>query len=387
MCIAILHTAGSNPLSEEMLQNCQANNPDGMGLAWVENQEIKIWKSLKNLGLFKRKYHRAVELNSNILLHFRIQTHGDVNLANCHPYTIPNHPDLVLIHNGTIKGTGAKTIGHSDTKAFINQVLSKLPAGFHLDKTMQHLIEERIGFSRIVFLDSKNRVRIFNQKKGDWKENPYILGDEEVEGIFWFSNSSWKFKKSTVTVVNNRYKGGSPTYRNSRMSYDAKAAFVEGGTLEEKCYCDRMSGKGQQCYWHKAFVTSRKDCKHCNDRTGKVCSAHWFAKRHIEDKKRKKEIEEENKNESLMMAKDWAGAITSGVWYLNDMICWACFPKEYNYEDIRPIHKKYLKKDKNPVCDLCGWDLELSLSSNPHVARRMNMEEAPTFVSIVEEGA
>jgi hypothetical protein len=61
------------------------------------------------------------------------------------------------------------------------------------EPAIKHLIEERIGYSKLIFLDRHGKHEIFNEDKGLWDE-----------GI-WYSNSSYKPKIAVTTTNVSKY--------------------------------------------------------------------------------------------------------------------------------------------------------------------------------------
>jgi len=179
MCIAILNIG--DRLGKKTLRRCWNNNPDGGGIAWVEDSKLKIFKELKDFSTFYDKYKELKDTNkvTNMLLHFRIRTHGKVNESNCHPFKV--NDNIAFIHNGVISGTGlSKCDDFSDTYLFNQLFLQKMPKDFLHNEAILNLISEYIGYSKIILLDNKNHWVIINENLGHWS------------GKNWFSNESYK---------------------------------------------------------------------------------------------------------------------------------------------------------------------------------------------------
>lgn len=178
MCIAILNTA--NLIDKNTLKTCWNNNNDGAGLLYPERNKVHVFKELKSFKVFYREYvsvrNRLPE--ANILIHFRISTHGKVNETNCHPFLV--NEKLGFIHNGIINSEHLPiSPDFSDTYLFNQIILKKLPANFIDSEAVLSLLEKYIGYSKIIFLDSKNNWQILNENSGIWN------------GENWYSNSSY----------------------------------------------------------------------------------------------------------------------------------------------------------------------------------------------------
>lgn len=174
MCIAILNN--SDTLTRETLNNSWNNNPEGAGLLWASAGRVHTFKTYKRKELIKRYYKLRAEINTPIVLHFRIATSGHERYTNLHPFEV--NAALGFVHNGILTGLGDKT--HSDTYQF-NEKLKTLPADFIECETMRELIGKYITTSKLIFLTGDNRAHIINEHLGTW------------DGSNWFSNDSHKY--------------------------------------------------------------------------------------------------------------------------------------------------------------------------------------------------
>jgi predicted glutamine amidotransferase len=177
MCIAIYKPA-DKLISKETLEECFIHNPHGAGFMYVENKSLKVKKGFFTFAEFWDAYQPYQSLKS--VIHFRIKTHGDVLKENCHPFNVTKN--LGFVHNGIISGFGSDKV--SDTREFNRLVMQPLVAKWGklalFEEPVQELLESRISYSKLIFLDSNNNETIFNEEKGVW--------DDEV----WYSNTSYK---------------------------------------------------------------------------------------------------------------------------------------------------------------------------------------------------
>ena len=182
MCIAIYKPANKR-ISKEILKNCFDNNDDGAGFAYINTdfhgvKRLKIKKYMK-FDLFYKQYKRAQSIapESPFIIHFRVGTHGEKSTFNCHPFYVDKN--IAFIHNGIISGVGFDK-RKSDTQLFNELVLQELPKGWEKNKAIGTLIEDFIGSSKLVTLNIKGEVTIFNSSKGEWVDE------------CWYSNASYK---------------------------------------------------------------------------------------------------------------------------------------------------------------------------------------------------
>lgn len=206
MCIAILNTKKTT-LSKESLRNCWENNGDGAGILYINNKKMQVFKEMKSFDNFynnyieiKRKYGR-----NNIVLHFRISTHGKVNETNCHPFLV--NDDLGFVHNGMIYDVPTSK-DYSDTYMFNETVLKSFNEGFEYNDTVMEMLEIFIGKgSKLIFLNKDNEYRIVNEEAGHWYMD------------CWFSNSSYKQVNDYVDYGGKKvYKGSHNTWASNYQS-------------------------------------------------------------------------------------------------------------------------------------------------------------------------
>jgi len=145
-----------------------------------EDGQLVVNKGLMTFEDFKEAYepHKSKEC----VLHFRIKTHGETNAENTHPFLIDS--DLGMVHNGIISKVDTKSDpSKSDTYHFTDFHLHRFRQDnpyFFLNPIYKELIEDYIGFSKLIFMDKDGNVEIFNESKGVW------------DAGCWFSNTSYK---------------------------------------------------------------------------------------------------------------------------------------------------------------------------------------------------
>ena len=199
MCIAIMKSENKK-ISKTTLQRCYDSNPDGAGFMFAANKELTVKKGYFTFKEFYKEY--KPHENKQVLLHFRIKTHGPIDKNNCHPFLV--NSGLGFIHNGIISGYGDNK--QSDTIDFNKSILQKIVAKHGnmglFDDPMVELIENVIGYSKLVFLDRHGNYRIMNEDKGHWNN-----------GV-WYSNNSYK-KPEPVTYTGYQAWDKQDTHRTS----------------------------------------------------------------------------------------------------------------------------------------------------------------------------
>ena len=195
MCIAIFCPKNIRP-TKAVLRQCFENNPDGAGYAFASGGKVLIRKGFYTWRSFWDDFREHCPISGSALIHFRIATSGQIDGQNCHPFRITD--SHALIHNGNLSGKlGLDCDTLSDTGLFVANImrptLLKSPKLLH-NKAFQYFITETIGYAnKVLVLDGKDNVTIFNEKAGEWNKGS------------WFSNKSYTTEKvhrpsSSITV-------------------------------------------------------------------------------------------------------------------------------------------------------------------------------------------
>ena len=175
MCIIILNQ--KNTLTKKVLNQSWESNSHGAGLMYVSEGNLEIFKTFDK-SEFTKKYFEVRKLTKGpVILHFRIATSGQHNEENLHPFTV--NKNLSFVHNGIIDGLGSKL--HSDTFE-LNQILKDVIKGNEISEGIKRLLTLICAdYSKLLFLDSENKVTIINEELGHWDNS----GN-------WYSNFSYK---------------------------------------------------------------------------------------------------------------------------------------------------------------------------------------------------
>ena len=177
MCIAIYKPEGIE-IPQETLERCYRVNSDGAGYMFHKNGKLYVKKGFFSFDDFWRSYKK--DKRKEAVIHFRIKTHGVINEENCHPYKV--NDDLAFVHNGII--SGYSDTHKSDTWLFNEDIVQPFVRKWGnleiFEDPIKKLIENRIGYSKLIFMDNHGNTKIFNEDKGEW-----------FEGV-WYSNTGYK---------------------------------------------------------------------------------------------------------------------------------------------------------------------------------------------------
>ena len=163
MCV-ILYKKKDSRIELETLLLARNTNPDGMGLAYFDNNEVIFERNLKPSKRDLQGCIRKTE-GKEAIFHFRIATSGGINLANCQPI-YNKKGNFLLFHNGVVHSLNGVSSTASDTV-----LLSYLLEHNEVDKLK--LLEKLATktFSKFVLIDESNQVFLF----GDFKEYKGLL--------------------------------------------------------------------------------------------------------------------------------------------------------------------------------------------------------------------
>lgn len=201
MCIAILNTKKAGRLPKTQIKNSWDNNDMGSGLLWNKGGKLNVFKTYE-YDEYIDMYNKLRDDSTigNIVLHFRIATSGYNGEQNLHPFLV--NDDLGFVHNGVIKGLGNKKF--SDTYEF-NDMLKKFKHNFLSCEMSKFFISEYIGYSKLIFLDSKDKYTIINEEMGKWADGNWYSNDsyKEYSNYVYYGNTkvSKTDTKTTTTEV------------------------------------------------------------------------------------------------------------------------------------------------------------------------------------------
>lgn len=176
MCIAILNKKSAGTLSTATIYNSWENNDHGAGLLWNSKGELHSFKTYEYYSFLSKYMELREDSNvDSIVLHFRISTSGFKGEHNLHPFM--TNDNLGFVHNGVISGLGNNEF--SDTYEF-NEKLKLFKHDFVNCEATKEMIEDNIGYSKLIFLNHLGEHNIFNEHLGKW------------DGDNWYSNDSYK---------------------------------------------------------------------------------------------------------------------------------------------------------------------------------------------------
>ena len=226
MCIIVAKRKGIELPTKEILRNCFNYNSDGAGIMFNDGNQVFIEKGFMDFNSFYSRLEALDKefnlVNSDLALHFRISTSGNVDQGNCHPYPISTETsqlrnlslvtDIGMAHNGVIRKHIPETRSIlNDTQTFIKNFVYNMYSSNKEFLTVGaniKALEEEAG-SKLCFIT---------------KDNMYIIGKfiEETNGILY----------SNDTYLSYDYGWG---YEDYSVDFDYFDMFdIEGEPLDVK---------------------------------------------------------------------------------------------------------------------------------------------------------
>ncbi len=192
MCMVIYKPRGA-ALDQALLDACALRNPHGSGYMFNDHgvicgikgfmQPPDLYDSLERKGFLQGG---QLASGRELVIHFRLATHGGIGPANCHPFPISSKiedlkslfwkAEMGLAHNGIIR-TSQEESDLSDTQIFIRDVLSRLNLKHDLQKEATlTLIANFVRKSRLLFFRADGAVITM----GHWVKQGNILFSNDI---------------------------------------------------------------------------------------------------------------------------------------------------------------------------------------------------------------
>lgn len=204
MCIII-----SKPAKRKMKSECYhksfQHNKDGAGIAYVDDNELKVTKGIFN----EEEFVSIVEAleDKAMIIHCRVATHGTINAENCHPFLIecPSHKEykFAVAHNGQLAWRSTKK--QSDTVCFIEDFLAPL-----FDQNPWFLDQPHCPEMLEKFIGTGNKLVIMRHNSEDKETDTWIINESAGWKNYgcWFSNTTYIWPRVKTNDNLGGYYGG-----------------------------------------------------------------------------------------------------------------------------------------------------------------------------------
>ena len=243
MCIAIYRPAGAKALQRDMLKRCSTSNPHGMGVMWPQEGKIQMFKSMNDFDGFYQVIQGLQYMDVPMVLHFRYATHGSKSYANCHPFYVPNtEGELGVVHNGVISAMPDCKRDRSDTRVFVDEVLGILQGNWMESPAVKAVLEEALGYNKVVVMKGNGDVLILNRQKGvehegSWYSNsgfrPYAsTGGWQRGNVRVWTSDSYRYNNDTASREKLLKAGTEASSSGAKESSTSKTKSTEGAETD-----------------------------------------------------------------------------------------------------------------------------------------------------------
>jgi len=200
MCLLVQQTAASN-FSDEFLADVYTKNQDGLGVMYAEGGKLHVFKALPANSQDFIDFYRKHAEGKDCVWHARMQTHGDIDFDNCHPYKVTD--DVWLAHNGILSTGNNADKSKSDTWHFIHNFIRPALIGnpeLLTDENWQKFVGEIIGRSnKFALVRADGAVVVINAQAGVNYENAWLSNT--------YAWSYYKFSGHRSGGYTNMYSG------------------------------------------------------------------------------------------------------------------------------------------------------------------------------------
>lgn len=178
MCI-LIHQPKDGCFESAQLQDFYSKNSDGFGAIVNLGSEVIVVKMVGSYAEIEDLYYNKVACHEAVI-HFRMKTHGDIDMDNCHPYEVT--PGLWMAHNGVLATGNHANPKMSDTWHYINDYLKPLLT-LNPDLIKQEAFLKMVGghiggSNKFAFMNQQGECFIVNRNSGIdhngmWYSNTY----------------------------------------------------------------------------------------------------------------------------------------------------------------------------------------------------------------------
>jgi len=179
MCLLVQQTSETN-FSDEFLTDVYSKNKDGLGIMYAEAGHVIVKKLLPVSAADFIEFYLQYADGRDCIWHARMQTHGDIDLENCHPYFVTSR--IWMSHNGILSSGNDSDKTKSDTWHFIRHIIQPVLAyepDRILDPSYQAFLGSLIGNgNKFGFMTGNGDAVIINRQSGieynhAWLSNTY----------------------------------------------------------------------------------------------------------------------------------------------------------------------------------------------------------------------
>lgn len=227
MCLLVKQPSTTS-FTDEFLSDVFTKNSDGLGVMYAEDGKLHVYKCLPATSQDFIDFYRKHIDGKDCVWHARMQTHGDIDLDNCHPYKVTEN--IWLAHNGVLATGNYADKTRSDTWHFIKNVLTPALTAqpeLMMDEDWLDFIGDMIGRSnKFGLVNSDGEIALVNEDAGvefvgAWLSNTYAWSTHK----FGFQSSYQQQKGYTSTHYGGGLGSGTTWYGQGSYYEDEDFGF------------------------------------------------------------------------------------------------------------------------------------------------------------------
>ena len=229
MCL-LVHQKETTHFTDAFLNDVYGKNRDGIGIMFATAGNVVVKKALPaNAAEFVEFYRQYAE-GRECIWHARMQTHGDIDLENCHPYYVTKN--IWMAHNGILSSGNDNDRSKSDTWHFIANVIQpalSYQPDLILSPTYQAFIGDLIGnTNKFGFMTGSGEAVIINRSAG------VTFSDAWLSNTYAWTPSMHGFQGATKSYRGYGYSGLGNDYLDWDMSTLYPSGRVKSVTVKNK---------------------------------------------------------------------------------------------------------------------------------------------------------
>ena len=206
MCLLVKQPSTTS-FTDDFLADVFTKNSDGLVVMYAEDGKLHVYKCLPATAQDFIDFYRKHIDGKDCVWHARMQTHGDIDFDNCHPYKVTEN--IWLAHNGVLSTGNDADKTRSDTWHFIKNIIAPaLTAQPELmtDTVWLEFIGDLIGRgNKFGLMNSEGEIAIVNEHAGvefvgAWLSNTYAWSTHK----FGFQSTYQQQKGYTSTHFSNK---------------------------------------------------------------------------------------------------------------------------------------------------------------------------------------
>lgn len=204
MCMIIYKPIGEKIPSENVIFDNFYSNPDGCGLMYMVDNQLKIDKGIFSPGkLYEKLLNIEKVEQTQLAIHFRLATHGEINAQNCHPFLVSD--TSAIMHNGILSKKYSYNPDISDSFLFSQQLI-KHEKNFLRKNCLKRYIEHETIGSRILYFNAEKNMVIMT---GTWHKFKGLYFSNYYSGEYFYHKNICPYcngELKNISKINDLYE-------------------------------------------------------------------------------------------------------------------------------------------------------------------------------------